>query len=461
MATKQTTDSEHGDNKNRMETENRDTTDGAGQNKQLVNQREGRQGYFVIKIPYWLCGCGTLMSIIVGALAVLVVVVTWPAKPDIGQWMDEVQDRAGKGGVNLFKSYDRNFDGYLSIYEFEPLIPHLKNLSENVEEVMPMETFLEYSPKDGEELLVVYANFTPLQLETMTKEDILTASVNGKDTLYGLRNWANPIRKYTAFGVTEFQSLLPENMEDIPLGKPYHVLPYSKSANNQVTGGIHTSSRYYPQVPKGKEGVLYRLLGMMHHHPFLDMRFPPRGTVACVQAFNDRYVHVVFRMHAEFQLNEPPLHPFWFTPAQFVGDLVMTRDGSHVQYFHMRVPNERRLNVDMEWMTGMDEGEEGMEVDIGYMPLMEWTVKEPSYVPVSLEETQSAEPKSPVVQTPDQIEWSSEVSREDVLRLVEIEFYPFKTVSYHNLTRAVQLSREENKPLHAIFLWGALDDQSC
>ena len=50
-------------------------------------------------------------------------------------------------------------------------------------------------------------------------------------------------------------------------------------------------------------------------------------------------------MHAEFQLNEPPLKPFWFTPAQFLGDLVMSRDGTHVQYFHMKVPNGRRLNV--------------------------------------------------------------------------------------------------------------------
>ena len=34
-------------------------------------------------------------------------------------------------------------------------------------------------------------------------------------------------------------------------------------------------------------------------------------------------------------------------------------------------------------------------------------------------------------------------------------------VTYHNLTRAVQLSREEKKPLHTVILWGALDDQSC
>lgn len=57
-------------------------------------------------------------------------------------------------------------------------------------------------------------------------------------------------------------------------------------------------------------------------------------------------IHYCFcRMHAEFQLNEPPTDPFWFTPAQFVGDLVISKNGSHVEYFHMHVPASRRLNV--------------------------------------------------------------------------------------------------------------------
>ncbi|KAL8559590.1 hypothetical protein ACOMHN_008301 [Nucella lapillus] len=447
-----------------------------------------RKSHFIIKIPYWLCGIGTLItltSIVVGALACLVMFVTRAPKPDLQEWMDEVEDRVGKGGVNLFKSYDLNRDGYLSVYEFEPLIPHLKNLSSAIDEMMPMETYLEYSPKDGEGVSVVYANFTPLLLNTMTKEDILTSTwsdlgnkvlalfsrftrytlmpvVTGADTLSGLRDWKEPSRKQTMFGASEFKSLLPDDMENIPLGKPYNVLPYggASSSKSQESGTLY-SSRYFPPMPKGKEGVLFRVLGMMHPRPFLNMRFHPRGTVACVQAYNDEYVHVVFRMHAEYQLNEPPLHPFWFTPAQFLGELVMTLDGSHLHYFHMSVPSERRLNVDMEWMTGVVEGEESMEVDIGYMPLMEWTLKQPSQVGLTLQDALSTEPPGTLPLTPDLIHWTSEVSRHDVLRLIEIEFFPFKTVTYHNLTRAVQLSQQQNKPVHAIFLWGALDDQSC
>ena len=82
----------------------------------------------------------------------------------------------------------------------------------------------------------------------------------------------------------------------------------------------------------------------------------------------------------------------------------------------------------MEWITGVVEGEEGMEVDIGYMPLMEWTMDRESRLPLTEEEAKSGTAEHPPLQSPDQIEWSSEVPREDLLRLIEIEFYPFKKV---------------------------------
>lgn len=53
------------------------------------------------------------------------------------------------------------------------------------------------------------------------------------------------------------------------------------------------------------------------------------------------------RIHAEFQLNDPPYYPFWFTPAQFKGNLIISRDGSHIEYFHMYVPTDKRLNIGM------------------------------------------------------------------------------------------------------------------
>ncbi len=51
------------------------------------------------------------------------------------------------------------------------------------------------------------------------------------------------------------------------------------------------------------------------------------------------------RMHAEFQINEPPDLAFWFTPAQFAGRLLITRNGAHVEDFQMFVPADKKLNV--------------------------------------------------------------------------------------------------------------------
>lgn len=53
------------------------------------------------------------------------------------------------------------------------------------------------------------------------------------------------------------------------------------------------------------------------------------------------YLH---RIHAEFQLNDVPDFPFWFTPGQFTGNIVLSRDSSHVRQFTLYVPNDRSVN---------------------------------------------------------------------------------------------------------------------
>ena len=55
--------------------------------------------------------------------------------------------------------------------------------------------------------------------------------------------------------------------------------------------------------------------------------------------------HCMCRAHAEFQLNEEPNYPFWFTPSQLCGRLVITTSGDHVHHLSLAVPTERHLNV--------------------------------------------------------------------------------------------------------------------
>ena len=56
-------------------------------------------------------------------------------------------------------------------------------------------------------------------------------------------------------------------------------------------------------------------------------------------------VCVCYRCHAEFQLHEPPEMPFWFTPAQFAGRLVISKDFSHIAVFEMELPTIKTLNI--------------------------------------------------------------------------------------------------------------------
>ena len=50
-------------------------------------------------------------------------------------------------------------------------------------------------------------------------------------------------------------------------------------------------------------------------------------------------------MHAEFQINEPPNFPFWFSPAQFTGNIIISKDGQHIEDFTLFVPTDKKLNV--------------------------------------------------------------------------------------------------------------------
>ena len=56
------------------------------------------------------------------------------------------------------------------------------------------------------------------------------------------------------------------------------------------------SNRYFPPRVEDKNIVIQRLLSMFHPRPFLMMRFGPQGSLACVRAYNEEYIDIVFRL---------------------------------------------------------------------------------------------------------------------------------------------------------------------
>lgn len=359
----------------------------------------------------------------------------------------------GNEGMFLFSSFDVNNDLYLSPEEFKPLAEKLTGISQAPDYESDGET------DPNAETLTIEAEFQPLMLESMTKsKDGFLGVSHG--TLSGLRSWKTAETPTAVFSTSLFKAFLPLK-NTFELGEAWWIIP---SELNIFTGYL-SNNRFYPPTPRGREVLIHKLLAMFHPRPFVKTRFAPQGAVACVRAVSDFYYDIVFRIHGEFQLNEPPDFPFWFTPGQFTGHVTLSKDGSHVRDFSMYVPNSRSLNVDMEWLYGIGDGG-NMEVDIGYLPQMELKSAGPSIPSVIVDENgnviDSVDPAGEPIQFVfEEIVWRQEFSFEEAVGKLETTFYPFKKVSYHPFIEAFDRAKAEDKLVHSILLWGALDDQSC
>lgn len=161
-----------------------------------------------------------------------------------------------------------------------------------------------------------------------------------------------------------FASFLPTD-KILQLGDIWELIPVTSGRSSQ-----HLANNRYqpPDLNHQSEIVLFKILQMFHKNAFLYSRFPPQGVALFLRASNDEFYDILFRVHAEYQLNEVPYYPFWFTPAAFTGRMIVAKNASeHIAHFQLNVPTDKRLNVDMEWLNDMEKGESNMEVDIGYM----------------------------------------------------------------------------------------------
>ncbi|KAG7328663.1 hypothetical protein KOW79_008607 [Hemibagrus wyckioides] len=359
----------------------------------------------------------------------------------------------GTEGLFLFSSLDVDHDLHLSPEEFKPIAEKLTGVAP------PAEFEEEFVADPNGETLTLQAVMQPLLLETMTKSKDGFLGVS-HSALNGLRSWKSPAVPSSSFSAAQFRIFLPPKDKGVP-GDTWWIIP---SELNIFTGYL-PNNRYHPPSPRGKEVLVHTLLSMFHPRPFIKSRFAPQGAVACVRAVSDFYYDVVFRIHAEFQLNDVPDFPFWFTPGQFAGHVVLSKDASHVRDFHLYVPNDKSLNVDMEWLYGASESS-SMEVDIGYLPQMELRAAGPSTPSVIYDEQgnvidSQTEGGEPIQFVFEEIHWSSEISRGEAADRLEVTFYPFKKVPYVPFPEAFSRAEAEGKLVHSILLWGALDDQSC
>ena len=182
------------------------------------------------------------------------------------------------------------------------------------------------------------------------------------------------------------------------------------------------------------EGILSFL---SQFHSSATMKLPRYGSIpsdqkdakACLRALSSEYADIVFRIHARFTLNASI--DAYLMPAQFTGHLVIDLNTGTVCQWTLSLP-PRNSNVDIgAFRTN----------DLAFVPRMELC---------SLSETQ---PKS--------IAWEAAITAEEVEKKFQNAFYTFAEIEWTPIEDAVELAKASNRPIHAVLLFGVLDDESC
>ena len=179
-----------------------------------------------------------------------------------------------------------------------------------------------------------------------------------------------------------------------------------------------------------EEGAL-ALLRQLNPNPRFDLDInngDSYGLWACLRAYNDAFAEIVFRIHAEFVLNEGR-----FTPSQFKGHLLIDRINEKIAAFKMYVP-EGVLNFDVGWnKIGA--------IDVGFCPQIELRT-EPQAI---LSDTEA-------------VAFITQAAAE---RKMILRFYKSQQINWVSLEEALAMIEAQQKPVHAISIDGPLADEAC
>ena len=179
-------------------------------------------------------------------------------------------------------------------------------------------------------------------------------------------------------------------------------------------------------------GVL-ELLRQLYPNPNLDMHInsgDSYGLWACLRAYNDQFADIVFRIHAEFVLENG-----WFTPSQFAGHLVIDRIAEKIAFFEMRVP-EGVLNFDVNWNSP-----KGRITDIDFCPQIELRAGTQDFLR--------------------DVEFAESITQREAERTLILRFYKSQRINWVSLEEALEIAPAQGKPVHAISINGPLADESC
>ena len=187
-----------------------------------------------------------------------------------------------------------------------------------------------------------------------------------------------------------------------------------------------------------KQGIL-ALLQQLLPNPSLDMRNDGGdscGKWACLRAYNDQFADIMFRIHAEFAIQDG-----WFTPSQFTGHLILDQMQGTVAFFQMYVP-QGILNFDVNWKTTEDGWDPGIVItDAGYCPQMELR----SGTQTGLQA----------------LKFTEAITEATAAHKLACCFYKSQQINWVRLENALEMTQAHQKPIHVIAVNGPLADEAC
>ena len=176
-----------------------------------------------------------------------------------------------------------------------------------------------------------------------------------------------------------------------------------------------------------------------YHQPYGRRPCPP-GAFAILRAVSEAYYEVDFRVHAEFILRDSQVV---YTPACFIGRMLIDRASGTVPFFELSVPSERGVNLNILLTFRIPDDPTKLVTNIVF------------------EKVEPMELRAGERALADGIAWSSALELAVAEERLKTPFYKFMDIAWVPLEDALESAQKVAKPILAAVLTSPLDDQSC
>lgn len=233
----------------------------------------------------------------------------------------------------------------------------------------------------------------------------------------------------------------PEYVELFDFSPSHPIREYATNAFNVF---LPSTAATVGDVWKLKPDGIVPFLQQFHPGATTKLGYGNEGAFACLRALSSDYAEIVFRVHADFVLDSLA-HRQWqreksserndmyprLIPAQFAGKVLINLKTGTVQAFSLALP-ARNSNIDIGAFGG---------VDMVFVPRME-------LVATDINDT-------------GEIAWDTAITEADARKALALRFYRFAEIDWLPIEEAVAKAKATERPIHAILVWGAFDDESC